>query len=117
MREGKGGAVQVAKGACVSVVFTLAAVLIFALIIKLFALSSGVITPVNQVIKFVAVFIGCFFCIRPDRAFFKGLLCGAIVAIVAGSISFGWMNLFDVLFGAAAGGISALIAAAAKNRM
>ncbi len=125
MKEGKGGAVQVAKGACVSVVFTLAAVLIFALIIKLFALSSGVITPVNQVIKFVAVFIGCFFCIRPDRAFFKGLLCGAIVAIVtyflfaivAGSISFGWMNLFDVLFGAAAGGISALIAAAAKNRM
>ena len=40
-----------------------------------------------------------------------------LFAIVAGSISFGWMNLFDVLFGAAAGGISALIAAAAKNRM
>lgn len=125
MKEGRDGAVQVAKGACVSVVFTLAAVLIFALVIKLFSLSSGVITPVNQVIKFAAVFLGCFFCIKPGKAFFKGLICGAIVAIVtyflfaivAGSISFGWLNVFDLLFGAAAGGISALIAAAAKNKM
>ena len=122
--RGSGGAAQIGKGACIAVIFTLAAVLVFALAIKLFSLPSSVITPVNQVIKFVAVFIGCFFCIRPDRAFFKGLLCGAIVALVtyflfaviAGSISFGWMNLLDLLFGAAAGGISALIAAAARGR-
>ncbi len=122
--RGSGGAAQIGKGACIAVIFTLAAVLVFALAIKLFSLPSSVITPVNQVIKFVAVFIGCFFCIRPGRAFFKGLLCGAIVALVtyflfaviAGSISFGWMNLLDLLFGAAAGGISALIAAAARGR-
>ena len=122
--RGSGGAAQIGKGACIAVIFTLAAVLVFALAIKLFSLPSSVITPVNQVIKFVAVFIGCFFCIRPGRAFFKGLLCGAIVAfvtyflfaVIAGSISFGWMNLLNLLFGAPAGAISALIAAAARGR-
>ena len=122
--RGSGGVAQIGKGACIAVIFTLAAVLVFALAIKLFSLPTSVITPVNQVIKFVAVFIGCFFCIRPGRAFFKGLLCGAIVAfvtyflfaVIAGSISFGWMNLLGLLFGAAAGGISALIAAAARGR-
>lgn len=123
MRGGKGAA-QIGKGACVSIIFTLAAVLLFALAIKLFSIPSAAITPVNQVIKFLAVFLGCFFCIKPEKAFFKGIACGAIVAvityflfaIIAGSISFGWLNVLDVVCGAAAGGLSALIAAAAKNR-
>lgn len=118
------GAAQIGKGACVSVIFTLAAVLVFALAVKLFSLPSAAITPVNQAVKFIAVFLGCFFCIRPGKAFFKGLLCGAVVAavtyflfaIIAGSISFGWMNVLDVLFGALAGGISAMIAAALKSK-
>lgn len=124
MRDARSGAAQIGKGACIAIIFTLAAALVFALAVKLFSLSSAVITPVNQIIKFIAVFLGCFFCIKPGKAFFKGLACGAIVAVVtyflfaiiAGSISFGWMNVLDVLFGAAAGGISALIAAAAKSR-
>ena len=122
--ENRGGAVQVGKGARVSIIFTLAAVLVFALAVKLFSLSSSVITPVNQVVKFVAVFLGCFFCIKPGKAFFKGLLCGAIVAVVtyflfaiiAGSISFGWLNVLDIVCGALAGGISALIAAALRSK-
>ena len=60
MRGGKGAA-QIGKGACVSIIFTLAAVLLFALAIKLFSIPSAAITPVNQVIKFLAVFLGCFF--------------------------------------------------------
>ena len=81
MRGGKGAA-QIGKGACVSIIFTLAAVLLFALAIKLFSIPSAAITPVNQVIKFLAVFLGCFFCIKPEKAFFKGIACGAIVAVV-----------------------------------
>ena len=123
MPKDTSGAAQVGKGACVAVIFTLAAVLVFALAIRLFSLPSSVITPVNQAIKFAAVFIGCFFCIRPGKAFFKGLLCGAVVAavtyclfaLIAGGISFGWMNLLDLLLGGAAGGISACIAAAARK--
>ena len=64
MKNANAGAVEVAKSVGFSVVFTLAAVLVFALIVKLCSLGSSVILPVNQVIKYLAVFLGCFFCIR-----------------------------------------------------
>ena len=123
MRGGKGAA-QIGKGACVSIIFTLAAVLLFALAIKLFSIPSAAITPVNQVIKFLAVFLGCFFCIKPEKAFFKGIACGAIVAVVtyflfsavAGAISFGWGNVADFLFGATAGAVGGAIGGIIRGR-
>ena len=64
-KEVSGAAAEVGKSVCLSAVVTLAAVLLFALVIKLFAVPSAVIMPVNQVIKVLAVFCGCFFCLRP----------------------------------------------------
>ena len=114
---------QTCKSVCVSALIVLAAVLVFALFIRLFSISSAVIMPVNQVIKLLSVAAGCILCLRE-----KPVLCGAaagaatavvtyfLFAVIAGSISFGWLNVLDVVCGAAAGGLSALIAAAAKNR-
>ena len=55
MKNANAGVVEVAKSVGLSVVFTLAAVLVFALVIKLCSLGSSVIMPVNQVIKAAGV--------------------------------------------------------------
>lgn len=117
-------AAEVGKSVCVAAIFTLAAVLVFALLIKLFSIASAVITPVNQVIKLLAVFCGCFFCLRPERAALKGAVSGACVsvltyflfAIIAGEISFGWTNVLDVVLGAVAGLLSGALCTLVRGR-
>lgn len=117
-------AAEIGKGICVASVVTLAAVLVFALLIKLFSIGSSVIMPVNQLIKMAAIFTGCFVCLRPGRALAKGAICGVAVilatyflfAIVAGEISFGWKNVLDWLFGGVVGAISGIVCAAVKGK-
>ena len=103
---------------------TLAAVLVFALIVKLFSIGSGAITAVNQVIKAAAIFVGCLVCVKPGRGLVKGLISGVgvivityfLFAILAGEISFGWTNVLDLLFGALVGAVSGFIAGYIKNK-
>lgn len=125
MRSESGrAAAEVGKGIALSAVFTLAMVLVFALFIKLFSVGSSVILPVNQVIKVVSIFLGCFLCIRPGKSAVKGAICGLgtvivtyfLFAIIAGEISFGWGNVLDLAFGTLAGLISGAICALAKGR-
>ena len=124
MKNSNGGWVEIAKSVGLSVVFTLAAVLVFALVIKLFSLGSAVIMPVNQVIKYLAIFLGCFFCIRTDKRIAKGAVSGFCVAVltyfifaaIAGSISFGWANIIDFICGALAGAISGAIAGLVRSK-
>ena len=122
--EGRKAVTEIAKGVCAASLFTLAAVLLFALVIKLFSLGGEVISPVNQVIRHACVFAGCFLCLRPRRAAFKGAGCGALTALVtwilfsaiAGEFSFGLGFLLDVLFGAVAGALSGVIVTVARGR-
>ena len=113
----KEAAAEVGKSVCIAAIVTLAAVLVFALLVKLFSIGEGAITAVNQVIKAAAIFVGCMVCIRPARGLLKGVASGVCViiltyflfAILAGEISFGWGTVLDFLFGALAGGISGAI--------
>ena len=108
----KGGAVEVGKSVGISVIVTLAAVLLFAFLIKIF------ITPVNQVIKALAIFLGCLLSLRDTKGWLKGAIAGILVilftyfifAIIAGEISFGLSNVLEFLFGGVAGAISGVIA-------
>ena len=117
-------AAEIGKSVCVSAIFTLAAVLVFALVVKLCSLGASVITPVNQIIKMLAVFAGCFLCIRGPRPVVRGLISGVITvavtfflfAAIAGELSFGWGILLDLLFGSVAGGISGAISALARKK-
>lgn len=114
---------QTCRSICVSALIVLAAVLVFALFIKLFSISSAVIMPVNQVIKLLSVAAGCILCLRE-----KPVLCGAaagagtavvtyfLFSAVAGAISFGWGNVADFLFGAAAGAVGGGIAGVVRSR-
>lgn len=119
----KEAAAQVGKSICIAVIVTLAAVLVFALLIKLFSIGTGAITVVNQVIKAAAVFLGCFLCIKPGRALWKGVLSGigAVVltyflfAILAGELAFGWQNVLDLLFGVVVGAVGGFVAGWVKG--
>lgn len=120
----KEAAVEVGKSVCIAAIVTLAAVLVFALLVKLFSIGSGAITAVNQVIKAVAIFVGCMVCVKPGRGLLKGLISGVgvivltyfLFAILAGEISFGWTNVLDLVFGALVGAVSGFIAGYVKNK-
>lgn len=120
----KEAAAEVGKSVCIAAIVTLAAVLVFALLVKLFSIGSGAITAVNQVIKAVAIFVGCMVCVKPGRGLLKGLVSGVAViiltyflsAILAGEIAFGWTNVLDLVFGALVGAVSGFVAGFVKNK-
>ena len=72
------------RGVSLAIIVCLAAVLIFALVIQFTGLPESVIMPVNQFIKVLAIFIGCFFSLRGS----KGWLKGGLVGLIAGGLTF-----------------------------
>ena len=79
--------------------------------------------PVNQVIKLLSVAAGCVLCLR-EKPVLCGAAAGAATAVVtyflfsavAGAISFGWGNVADFLFGAAAGAVGGAIGGIIRGR-
>ncbi len=111
-----------ARGVCTAIIVCLVAVLAFALIIQFTGLSERVIKPVNQFIKVLAIFIGCFFSLRGS----KGWLKGGLVGLFAGGLTFllfgllggfpdGLYVLWDLLFCVAVGVLSGVIAVNVKK--
>ena len=73
---------QIVRGVVTALLTTLVSVLVFAFILSVTNLSDGVIKPINQIIKVVSVFLGCFLWVREDKGFVKGGLIGLISAIL-----------------------------------
>ena len=104
------------RGVSLAIIVCLAAVLIFALVIQFTGLPESVIMPVNQFIKVLAIFIGCFFSLRGS----KGWLKGGLVGLIAGGLTFllfallggfpsGLRILWDLLFCVGVGILSGII--------
>lgn len=114
----KGGSIEVAKAVGVAVAFCLVAVLVFAFIIKIAALPSSVITPVNQVIKAAAILLGCIVGLGNDKGWLKGAIAGLlsvifayiIFSLVGGGFKWELTLLLELLFGLVAGVISGVVA-------
>ena len=65
-------------GALVSIIVSLALILIFALLIKWFNLSDAVITPANIIIKIISIAIGVLFVCKDGKIKrCKSYCCGA----------------------------------------
>ena len=111
------------KGVIVALLFSIVAVLIFAAIISAFNLSSGVIKPVNVLIKIVSVSVGVFIAVRGDKGLLKGALLGVIITVLAltlfsiigGESAFTSSIIWELLLGAAIGAISGIFSVNLKK--
>lgn len=111
------------KGVFTAVISALVGVLIFALIIKMASLSSTVVKPVNQFIKVISIFLGCFFAVSGKRGYLKGGLIGIVsiiiiyllFALISGASVFANGFTLDLLFSLAIGVLSGILAVNLKK--
>lgn len=115
---------DVVKIVLIALLFTLAAVLIFALIIKWASLSDAVILPVNYIIKICALLLGCILGIKhTQNGIIKGAIGGLLYVLFSflifaaldgfKSSSFNWIDLICLTV---AGGIGGIITVNVKSR-
>ena len=124
MRESKSFFSCATKAACLALVCCLIGILIFAAVVKFAVISTSAIKIVNQFIKAVSVFIGCFFSVKGRLGIAKGAIGGAvctlllylIFALISGSAVFSLQMLADLGFTALIGGISGIVAVNARGK-
>lgn len=85
------------KGTLISMIFTIAVILLFALIIKETGLSDNVIGPVNQVIKIAGIIAASYFAVKGLME--KQWLCGGITGIMYMLLSYLIFSLIEGVFG------------------
>lgn len=116
--------VQILKATLAAVIFSLACVLAFSLVMQLFSLSASAVKPVNQVIKILAIAAGGVLFIRGSGGLVKGAVYGALSVIVtfllfsaiAGAISISALFFAEIFIGAAAGAVSGVIGVNIRGR-
>ena len=85
------------KGSLISMIFTVAVILLFALIIKETGVADEVIRPINQVIKILGIMAASFFAIKGIEE--KHWLCGAGAGLLYVLISYFVFSLIDGVMG------------------
>ena len=116
--QSKGFVSSVIKSTLLALIISLVGILVFAVVVKFTAPTETLIKTVNQFIKVLAVFIGCFLTVKGNGGLIKGALAGAIstfliyavFALMSGSPLFSAEMLIDVLLTAVVGGISGIVA-------
>jgi putative membrane protein (TIGR04086 family) len=106
------------RGTVIAVIVSLIMVLIFALIVNLASIGDNVIMPVNQAIKIISIFVGCFIGIKNRH---KGVIKGAIIGllytflsififgIISQNVNMELIDFIDVAFGIVAGIVSGIL--------
>ena len=115
---------SVLRATALSLVCSLCGILLFALVVKLAALPTSAVKAVNQFIKVIATFIGCFFSVKGKAGLIKGAVGGALYtvllyAIFALAAGGGFLSLslaVDCAFTAIVGGIAGIIAVNVKGK-
>ena len=115
----KGFVLSVTKGVFVGLAAALVGILLFAFVLRFSSVSDRIITPVNQVIKGVAIFFGVFFGLgkQKSKGLLKGFLIGFMFVVVAflvfsildGAFVFDKTLCTDLLFGSIIGSICGII--------
>lgn len=113
---------QLIKGILTGVIATIAGILIFAVIVNLTGINQSVIKGVNQFIKIISVFIGCFFSFSGEKGLIKGAISGLTITVITylifllfGAASFGTGFLIDLALLTVVGAISGIIAVNVKK--
>ena len=96
--------------------------LILSFLAGVFKFNQGVLRPVNQVLKTIAILLSCLLFLRGEKGFLKGAITGLFVALITALIAsfFGnnfWNGLvIDLLIFALVGAISGVIAVNIKTK-
>lgn len=114
------------KGTAAGLIVTVAALLLFALLVKLFHIGDGAIPAVNMVIKIGSIFVAVLVTLKfiRDRGYLAGGLTGilyillsfAIFSLFKGNLSGFETLIVDLLTGLAAGLLSGIIIANIKKK-
>lgn len=107
------------KGTLIALCVSLILVLVFAFLLKFTNIPDTAISPVNQVIKGVSIFLGVFIGMKKSKEL--GLVCGLLIgicytflaflvfSILSGSFVMDLTLLTDLIFGAVIGAICGII--------
>ena len=116
---------RVFKGTIFALCFSLVLILVFAFCLKFTGIAESLITPINQVIKGVSIFLGVFLALKKEKK--QGLVCGLLIGFLftifafltfsalCGSFEFNKSLITDIIFGAIIGGICGIIAVNLKK--
>lgn len=123
-RISEGFFVQTLRAIITAIISMLISILVFSAVVHFASLSSTVIKAVNQFLKVMSVFIGCFFCLHSGAGFIKGLLSGVgfalltsvIFAFIGGEKVFSVAGIVEILFCGIIGLISGIISVNVKGR-
>ncbi len=115
----KSAVFEVIKAVIIAIIISLVGVLLAALVIKLFNLSSTAIPIINQVIKSISVLVACLIAFKtPHGSWVKGIIAGLFYTVLA-YVIFSLLNgkftidigiLNDVAVGVVSGFLSGIIA-------
>ena len=105
------------KATVIALVYSLFAILLFAIILNFCSFDQVVIKPVNYLIKVLAVFLGCYFSIKNGKGLIKGAIYGLVItiicffvfALISKSLNFNIYLLWDMLLGVAIGAITGIV--------
>ncbi len=120
VKERKGNlALSLLKGVIISLCVSLVSVLVFAFLLKFTNISESIITPINQIIKGLSIFLGTFLGLKKEKkmGLISGLLIGMIYTLLAfvvfsalnGSFVFNRTLITDFCFGGIIGAICGII--------
>ncbi|HBP43162.1 MAG TPA: TIGR04086 family membrane protein [Clostridiales bacterium] len=77
---------SVLKGSGIAVSITLILILLFAVIIKLTNIPDNFIMPINQFIKILSIFLGCYLTLKKVQQ--KGLVTGILIGLVYTALAY-----------------------------
>ena len=112
-------------GGTVSIISSLALIILFAFIIKWFALSDSIISPVNMLIKAISILLGLILILKNRKGgLVKGCLFGVtysliafiVFSILSGAFTFTSKILLDCLYCAVVGGLIGIIIVNIKSK-
>lgn len=109
----------VLKGVLFALCISLVAILLFAFLLRFTNISENLISPVNQVIKGISIFLGVLFGMKKvkENGILNGLLIGFLFTVFAflvfslldGQFVFDKTLLNDIIFGSIIGAICGII--------
>ena len=113
-----GGFFQILKGVVIALCFSLITVSAFAAVLRFTGVGDKGIYPVNQVIKALAIVIGCLSGLRNEKGFLKGVAVGLLFTALSylafsalgGDFSLSWVIFIELLLAVAVGGMSGALA-------